>query len=188
MGKSVSELLKKRYIQPLFGLPFQRNVDIPQSTPSNMWLVRLDEDDQEVESLRIQTVPLELGVSRDSNWATIPSIGRNNPFYHYTGGEDTLEFTLDWYTTSPTVDDVIKKCRWVQSLTMANGYKYEPPRILLIYGHLFKYTTWIVQSAHYRLSLFDKENNMLPRQAYQDIVLKKVTDHNLAINEFRYIN
>jgi len=188
MAKSVSELLKKRYINPLFGLPKQREVDIPKSTPSNMWLVRLDSRGAEVESLRIQTVPLEISVEPTSNWAVIPSIGRNNPFYHYTGGEDIISFTLDWYSVDPLRTDVIKKCRWVESLSKANGYKDQPPRMLLVYGNLYRFNTWIIESAQYRISLFDKEQGMLPRQAYQEIILKKVTDRNSGINDIRYVN
>lgn len=187
MPKSVSELIKKRYIKPLFGLPQERNVDIPRSTPSDMWLVRLDNENNQVESLRIQTVPLEIVVEPHSNWQIIPSLGRNNPFYQYTGGEDTLSFTLDWYSVNPLRRDVIDKCRWVESLSKADGYRAAPPRILLIYGDLYKFNTWIIESATYRLSLFDKENRMLPRQAYQELVLKKVTDRNYSMSDIRLL-
>jgi len=171
-------------IPPLFGYPNQRKVDYPQSVPSNMWLVRLDDRfKQNTEKLRIQTVPLELGVKPESNWQVIPSIGRNNPFYHYTSGEDTLEFTLDWYSVVENRQDVIDKCRWVESLSKADAYIDPPPRVLLIFGDLFKYTTWIIESAPYTLSLFNKDKNMLPQQAYQTISLKKVTSANTGILE-----
>lgn len=185
MAKSVREILEKRYIDPLFGLPKQQGVDLPQSTPSNMWLVRLDNRGREVESLRIQVVPLEISVEPDAKWAVIPSIGRNNPFYQYTGGEDTISFTLDWYSISNLKDDVIEKCRWVQSLSRANAYDEPPSRVLLVYGKLFRFSTWIVESAPYRLSLFNKQMGMLPQQAYQDLVLKRVTDKNLSTQELR---
>lgn len=188
MAKSVREVLERRYVNPLFGLPKQKGVDIPQSTPSNMWLVRIDDQGNQVESLRIQTVPLEISVEPESNWAVIPSVGRNNPFYQYTGGEDTLAFTLDWYSVENQREDVIRKCRWVQSLARADGYVKGPPRVLLIYGDLFRFATWIVDSAAYRLSLFDKERGMLPRQAYQDLVLKRVTEMNLSTQDFREDN
>lgn len=179
MASPRGETFRKLSIPPIFGFPKQRKVDYPQEIPSQMWLVRLDDTfKQNPEKLRIQTVPLELSVVPESTWATIPSLGRNNPFYNYTGGEDTLEMTLDWYATLESRQDVIDKCRWVESLSKADGYLDEPPRILLIFGELFKYTTWIIDKAPYKLSLFDKSQGMLPRQAYQELSLKKVTDRN----------
>ncbi len=198
---SVIDVLKKRYVGPLFGLPKEKNVDIPQSTPSEMWLVKLGRSNNLLnlggrtggsvlgtESLRIQTVPMEMEIDPAPNWAVIPSLGRNNPFYHYTGGEDTLQMTLDWYSVDPIRNDVIEKCRWVQSLCKADGYNNEPPAILLIFGELFRNTTWIIKSAPYKLSLFDKEMSMMPRQAYQELTLAKVTDHNTTVSDIRTAN
>lgn len=184
---TVKDLLKKRYVGPLFGLPKERNVDIPQSTPSEMWLVRLSNNAQ-VESLRIQTVPFEIEIDPAPNWAIVPTLGRNNPFYHYTGGEDTLQMTLDWYSVDPLRNDVIDKCRWVQSLCKADGYKKEPPAVLLIFGNLFRNTTWIIKNAPYKLSIFDKEMKMLPRQAYQEVTLAKISDHNTSVDDVRFNN
>lgn len=176
---------RKTYLPPLFGWPKERRVDYPQNVPSQMWLVRLDDRfNQNPQPLRIQTVPLELNVRPESNWAIIPTIGRNNPFYMYTGGEDTLEFTLDWYATDSTnPNQVIDACRWVESLQKADRYIDGPPRVKLIYGELYKYTTWIVKSAPYKLSLFSREKGMLPRQAYQEITLCRVTENNTGILE-----
>lgn len=181
-------IYRKLDVPPSLGRPKKDNVNYPAYTNSNIWLVRIDDRERRVEKLRIQTVPIDVRVEPESNWVVIPSIGRNNPFYHYTGGEDTLSFTIDWYSVHPLRQDVINNCRWVESLSRANGYKEEPPRVLLVFGELFKYTTWIVQAAPYRLSLFDRESQMLPRQAYQDLVLKKVTDHSTGISERRFYN
>lgn len=183
-----SNTFRKLDIPPLLGRPKRRNINNPQYTPSNMWLVHIDARGNRVEKLRIQTVPLEINVAPTANWVVIPSIGRNNPFYHYTGGEDVVKFTLDWYSVHPLRQDVIFNCRWVESLSRANGYKKEPPRVLLIFGDLFNHTEWIVESAPYRLSLFDREKQMLPRQAYQELTLKKVTDHSTGMMERRYLN
>jgi hypothetical protein len=175
-------------IPPLFGRPQPKNVDLPSYTPSNMWLVKEDEFGQRLESLRIQCVPDKLSVEPSSNWAIIPSIGRNNPFYHYTGGEDVLKFTLDWYSVHEYREDVIEKCRWVEALAKANAYYNKPPRVILIFGKLFQFDTWIVEAAPYQLSLFDRERDMLPRQAYQDLTLKKVTPKNTTTEDIRYSN
>lgn len=177
---------RKLSIPPLFGRPELRQAPTPAFVPSNMWLVHLDDNNNRIEALQIQTVPLEMSVDPVANWATIPSIGRNNPFYHYTGGEDEITFTLDWYSVQDNNYDVIRKCRWVESLSRSDAYFKEPPRILLIYGRLFKFDTWIIKKAPYRLSLFNKHRDMYPRQAYQELTLAKVTDRNTDQMSIRY--
>ena len=179
---------EKPIIPPFFGLPERRDVDIPQSTPWNIDIVRIDDQEEEIEKLSLVAIPLELSINSESNWQAIPSIGRNNPFYNYTGGEDVLEFTIDWYSKNELRDDVLRQCRWVESLTRADAYRKEPNRVILLWGELFKYTTWIVTAAPYKLSLFDIEKGILPRQAYQEVVLRKVTRDNTTILDRRAIN
>ena len=176
---------EKPIIPPFFGLPEQKDVTVPQSTPWSIQIVRIDERDQQLEKLSLVAIPMELRVMNEANWQVIPSIGRNNPFYNYTGGEDILEFTIDWYSRNELRDDVIWNCRWLESLTRANAYRSAPDRVILLWGDLFKYTTWIVTSAQYRLELFDIEKGLLPRQAYQDVTLKKVAKENTSIVERR---
>lgn len=185
-------------IPPLNGLPTEQQVKSKNIIPSNLYIVRLGTrtdansniaiNNNEIERLKIQSIPLKLNVDAQANWAVIPTIGRNNPFYQYTGGEDTVNFTIDWYSTDPLRQDVIYKCRWVESLSRSDGYKNPPPLVLLIWGDLYKFTTWIVQSAPYELSLFDKEYGVLPRQAYQRVTLKKVVGFNTTINQRRLYN
>jgi hypothetical protein len=177
---------RKLSIPPLFGRPKLQQAEAPRTIPSRMWLVHLDDNNNRIEALQIQTVPMEITVDPIANWATIPAIGRNNPFYHYTGGEDEITFTLDWYSVREDNEDVIEKCRWVESLSRADAYSKEPPRILLIFGRLFKYDTWIIKSARYRLSLFNKEQGMFPRQAYQELMMSKVTSKNTSRQEVRW--
>ena len=175
-------------INPFFGLPEQKDVDSPRVTPWSIQIVRINDRDEQLEQLNLVAIPNEIEVSPEANWKVIPSIGRNNPFYNYTGGEDQIHFTIDWYSRFELRDDVIWNCRWVESLTRADAYRKEPDRVILLWGNLFKYTTWIVTDAPYRLSLFDKGSNMLPIQAYQEITLRKVTKENSSINDRRFIN
>ena len=162
--------------------------------PINIHLVNIDGANG-IEKLAIQSIPLTLGVEPTANWAAIPVLGRNNPFYHYTGGEDTLAMTLDWYANIPDNSwsdkyrsEVIERCRWVESLSRSDGWDRRPPRVQLIWGNLFFNTLWIVTSAKYELSLFDRGNNMYPIQAYQQLLLKKVVDHNTTMSERRFKN
>lgn len=174
-------------IPPLFGTPKERNVNIQSNRGFDIQLVAIDDQDNKIDKLQIQTIPLEIQVQPIANWAIIPSIGRNNPFYQYTGGEDIIKFTLDWYSNTESKTDVINACRKVESWSRANGYRKEPPRIIVIFGELYKYTTWILVDAPYTLSLFNREKDLLPQQAYQEITLKKVTKVNSAMKDRQLI-
>lgn len=142
--------------------------------------------------LRIPFVPRELQVNPESNFVGISSFGRNNPFYQFTGSEDTLTFEIDWLATESSREDVITKCRWIEALTKGDGYEDVPHRIILMWGannKLFKDHKWIITSAPYRLMNFNRgymEDNkfisthLLPNRAIQTITLKRVTDTNLS--------
>jgi hypothetical protein len=167
-------------IPSIFRLPQEQSIKKQTPKPSNIHLVNLDEPDRTIGKLKIQTVPLNLSVTPTTQWAVIPVLGRNLPRYQYTGGETKIRFQLDWYSVTPLRDDVIDRCRWVESLSRSDGWNAPPPRILLIFGDLFKNQTWVVESAPYELSLFDKEWGMLPRQAYQELTLMQVSDTNIT--------
>lgn len=172
---------RKLTFPPLFGRPKEKQVSVPSTIRPPLYLVPLDAI--ELRALKIQTIPLEVSVDPTPKWAVIPSIARNNPFYHYTGGEDKLSFTLDWYSERDNRQDVIQKCRWVEALSKGDGYLKGPSRVLLIFGDLFKTDSWIIESAPYKLSLFDTSRELLPRQAYQELTLNKVSDHNTTRKE-----
>lgn len=133
------------------------------------------------DTLRLNTVPMELNYDPDPQWATIASIGRNAPFYHYTGSEDTLSFQIDWFSKEDHRKDVIYACRWLESLSKSNSYKEDPHRIMIMWGkanELFLKSLWIVHKASYKLSQFQRHRSMLPQQAYQEVVLKRVLVEN----------
>lgn len=138
------------------------------------------------DSITIPTIPLELSYEVESTFATIASFGRNNPFYHFTGSEDTLNFQIDYYSKQRNKADVIYWCRWMESLTKANGYGEAPHRVMVLWGSddvLFNGDVWLVTKASYKLAQFQPGMSMLPQQAYQDITLKRVTPHNRTIPE-----
>lgn len=108
-------------------------------------------------SLVIQNRPNELKVDPTSTWAAVKSMGRNNPFYFYTGGEDTISFEISWYTMDPTNrDDVVNKCRLLESWTRANGYSAGPPVLKIQWGGsgLFEDDLFILTAAPYTLTHF----------------------------------
>lgn len=146
--------------------------------------------------LTIPFIPKELDYSPQANFATIASFGRNNPFYQYTGSEDTLTFEIDWFSKEENREDVITNCRWIEALSKADGYDDIPHRVMLNWGSnnkLFVDDVWLVVSAPYRLSQFQrayrKSDNevqslyLLPQQAYQTVTLKRVTKTNRTIKE-----
>ena len=149
-----------------------------------------------IESLDLQFRPPSINISSESAIATIPTIGRNNPFYNYGGSEDTLSFEISFYAAEENRQDVLYKCRWLESLTKADGYNTSPHRIKLVWGtegRLFFNQTWILVSAPYTLSHFiDKGYNknketgdlevqaygLLPTVARQQLTFKKITTKN----------
>lgn len=136
--------------------------------------------------ITLPTIPRTLEFDGSPNWAVIPSVGRNTPFFHYSGSEDTLSFTIDWYAREESREDVIFACRWLEAKSKADGYKEDPHRIAIIWGKenlLLRDSLWIVFKAPYKLSEFQRQECLFPNQAFQEVVLKRVCDYNLRTNE-----
>lgn len=182
-----AELIKESQAQPQlpFSTPKKKKVDpiilLDIDYYKNSRGRKLTWDLTFRDRIMLPTVPLEMEFDPSPNWNTVASIGRNAPFYNYSGAEDTLSFKIDWYSKEDHKEDVIYACKWVEALTKSNGYKSSPHRIMIIWGgddRLFFNDTWIVQKATYTMSQFQKHRSMLPQQAYQEIVLKKVIANN----------
>ena len=144
-------------------------------------------------------IPENISYESKSNFVAIPSIGRNTPFYHYTGSEDSLEFNIDWFFT----DDESRKKAYInatriEALTKSDGYDSPPPLVKLVWGqsNIYANSIWIVESAPYKISqwlnkamvedLFNlymplqyKEYGLMPQQIMQEVTLKRVSTHNL---------
>jgi hypothetical protein len=150
-----------------------------------------DRESRRYSSLTLPFIPKELNYDPQSKFVGIATMGRNNPYYHFTGSEDTLTFEIDWFSDTENRQDVITKCRWVEALTKANGYSDLPHRVKLVWGQddkLFQDDIWIITSAPYVLSDMvkgfrreDKSVNrlgLMPQQAMQTITLKRLTINN----------
>lgn len=135
-------------------------------------------------SLEVQFVPIEVQIETNSNFVAIQPPGRNNPIYHYTGSEDKVSFTLDWLAIQESREDVIAKVKWVEALAKNDGYENPPHPVLLIWGdgRIFGVddsdNTWLCTAISTRLSLFDRQFTMTPRQAYQDVTFSRITPLN----------
>jgi hypothetical protein len=125
-----------------------------------------------------QTVPLELDNDPASNWAVLPSFGRNLPGYQFTSSEHIVTFDLTWYCDDETREDVIRRVKWLEALSKADGYEGSPHPIQFIFGDLYKDATFIVDKAPYKLREFNREYRMLPLLALQSVTLKKISNSN----------
>ncbi len=122
-----------------------------------------------LQRLDIQFMPKELATDRTANFADIAIVGRNNPLHHYTGGDNSLSFEFDFYSETENREDVIEKCRLLESWSMNDG-DTPPEQIRLTFGRLFKADEiWIIKKVAVRYSLFSPEHGMLPRQAYAKV-------------------
>lgn len=111
--------------------------------------------------LVIQNRPNELSINPMGSWVSVKSMGRNNPFMIYTGGEDTISFDISWYVSDPNRrDEVLVKCRLLESWSRANGYKNAPPVLNILWGNsdIFSRDSFILESAPYKLTHF--QNSM----------------------------
>lgn len=163
--------------------------------------------------LELQNRPSHVSVKPETSWATIKSMGRNNPMYHYTGAEDTVSFNISWYCNSKeNLDEVLGKCRLLESWSKADGYMKSPPILELLFGdyssdetQIFGGHYFILWSAPYELrniatphpSYLDSDNMhhygpegtairlgmLYPQVATQELTFKRVTDHNLTRSE-----
>ena len=104
-------------------------------------------------SIVIQNRPNEISVDTQTSWVAVKSMGRNNPFMVYTGGEDTISFDVSWYSSDPNNrEDILTKCRLLESWSKANGYRQSPPTLKISWGSsgIFDNDLFILYSASYR--------------------------------------
>lgn len=133
---------------------------------------------EDYKKMFFQNIPDELVYERDSSWAVIASPGRNLALYHYTGGETTLPLNLSFYSNQENRQDVLGKCKWLESLTMNDGYSKKPPRLKIIFGDMLRDSTWILYSFKPSYKMFSRPNGMMPQLATVELVFKKVSQEN----------
>lgn len=175
-------------------------LNVLQSKTINNQIIIINPNTSPYTKIIIQGMPSELDVTPDSNWATVKSAGRNNPFMIYTGGEDTLSFEISWFSIQEDRKDVINKCRLLESWTRADGYNSSPPILWISWGsaNIFKDCAFVLISASYTLSNFQNsylkelsrkskgnpiDLGLLPNCAVQKLIFKKVTSNNTTHEE-----
>lgn len=151
--------------------------------------------------ITLQNRPPELDFRGETTWATIKSMGRNTPMYHYTGAEDIIQFNVSWYSTSlENPREVINKCRVLEAWSKANGYQAAPPILKIEWGSsgIFDDHYYILTSATYTLKNFQNgyrvrkpgqkavigNGKLLPAAATQELIFKRVSAYNLSYGDF----
>ena len=155
------------------------------------------------EYIIIQNRPKQIEFKGETSWASIKSMGRNVPMYHFTGAEDIVQFNISWYCNDPEHrDEVVNKCRFLEAWTKANGYQASPPIIKIQWGDsgIFDDHYYILTSATYTLDNFSdyyggpnrdrKDPNnwvmngkLLPSTATQELIFKRVSATNPTWND-----
>jgi len=146
--------------------------------------------------LELPYIPDEINMDPNSSFKAIASPGRNNPHYQFNGSEDTLEFTVQWFSKQEDRKDVIQNCRWLEALTKADGYLEDPHSVRIMWGRnatLFEKDKWLLVHAPYKLSQFTNgyigrdgqfiSTDLLPQMAEQKLTFKRVTKTNRLSKE-----
>lgn len=140
--------------------------------------------------LTLQNRPLEIDVEANSFWTSVKSMGRNSPFQIYTGSEDTINLEITWYATDKGRQDVLTKCRLLESWTKSDGYKSSPPILNIVWGgsDLFEGVDFVLTAASYKLGQFQdgvrdgigiQDLKLYPNYASQKLSFKRVSSNNL---------
>lgn len=140
-----------------------------------------------LERVEIQFMPKELSPVRKSDWAEIAIVGRNNPFNQYTGGSNSLSLELDFVSTEENREDVVEKCRMIESWSINDGYDKPPQVIRLTWGKLFKEKeVWVIRNVNTNYSMFSPAHGMLPTMATMTIELAMDTQTNRKTGDVQW--
>lgn len=160
------------------------------------------------QAIILQNRPNELSIDPKTSWVSVNSFGRNNQFLMYSGAEDTISFEVRWFANDKEHrDEVIWKCRLLESWSKANGYLASPPLLNIKWGasEIFQDTDFfILESARYTLTHFqdqarkpgkgyDETNEFIdlklnPSCAVQQLSFKRVTLFNTTHEDIVPLN
>lgn len=125
--------------------------------------------------VELQNRPWEMRVEPTSSWAAVKSMGRNNPFMVYTGGEDSITLEVSWYAEDEESRlDVLAKCRLLEAWSRADGYMKSPPVLNIYWGTsgMFLNDGFVLTSAAYTLTNF-QDTSAYPEE-YRDPEMRKM--------------
>lgn len=155
--------------------------NVISTTEQQLYIVELAEP---FERLAIQFMPNVRG-SRVGNYSKVQIVGRNNPKYHFTGGEDSLRLDMEFMAFSELGDEVWKKIQWLKSLTANDAFNGPTHEVSLIFGRMYRNQRWIITRVDDQPRRFDHKKGMFPIEATVSINLSRVTERNLTIQDIR---
>ena len=152
------------------------------TTDDRIFLV---ETDAPFERVAFQFMPEKMQWKRNAKLQNIAIVGRNNDLYQYTGGGDSLSFSIDFFSDQQDRQDVQSKCNFLKSLAMKDG-GYGPARnVKIVMGSFLRTEVWLVKSVDVSYSNHDAQFNYLPIRATAKISLILDPKKNRRISDVR---
>lgn len=157
--------------------------------------------------LELPLRPSILDYKPDLKLVGIATMGRNTSHYQYTGAEDSLELSIDWiYFDDYSREMAIQSARQIEAMAKNDGYKKSPSKVKLVWGdgRLFQNDLWVIAECPYQMGQFVDNNilanlkgqyldriikiGLMPQRIIQNVLLKKISTHNLTSNEINFTN
>lgn len=137
------------------------------------------------ERVNFQFMPENMTWNRQAKIQTIAVTGRNNDLFQYTGGSDTLNFSIDFFSDDETRSDVQTKVNFLKSLPMSDGTFGPARNVKLIMGKFLRDEVWLVRSVNTVYSNHDDRFEYLPRRATVKIQLILDPEKNRRLKDVR---
>ena len=149
-----------------------------------MGLINLDNGD----AVLFRFAPRELKFGGENYLQPIHSMGRNNPFYQYTGSEQNLEFEIDWFQMDENSPTVVEVCKKIESWGKNDSTFGPPARIKVIWGRtLLTESVWLIANCQHIFTQFYQNRDLMPIAAKQQIKLVKITSTNSSWEDIQRI-
>lgn len=176
------------------------NKEASKSFDDNIYIINTSPNG-EYAYIQLQNRPPEVVATPEPFWAAIKSMGRNVPMYHYTGAEDSLDFSISWYHNNPEDGDnaIFQRCQLLESWSKANSYIAAPPILQIRWGSgdMFKGRYFILVKCNTTYSNFQsgykdrrglnpivKSRGLNPMVAVQELSFKRVSGENLGYGDY----
>lgn len=133
----------------------------------------------------IQFVPEIVSVPRTASIQKFAVVGNNNELFAYTTGAESLSLNLEFYAQDDGRREVFEAVNWLKSLTLSDGIAGKYKKVLLVFGDLFKYDTWIITAVTPDYQYLSAQHNWMPLRAKCRVDLMLDPDRNLKIDDVR---
>jgi len=137
------------------------------------------------ERINFQFMPENLSWTRTAKIQPIAVTGRNNDLFQYTGGSDTLNFSIDFFSDEPNREDVQRKVNFLKSLAMTDAGFGPARNVKIIMGKFLRDEVWIVKSVNATYSNYDNRFEYLPIRSTVKIQLILDPERNRRIRDVR---